>query len=154
MILVLALNRPWIGYFVVVALNSLWFKLVLLTPLVASFPANAHLNSDGGRIYDWFDLLSKQDLLVRNQLYLCMQHFYFFSTTSSKPVITGGQAYMILFPSWLRWAFPGFSYKNGPGCWAAFERSRIRKRKSFWFWLLQRIKEDFNQVKKGQKGKE
>ena len=33
---------------------------------------NPHLNFEGGRITYWFDLLSQQDLLVRNQLHLCM----------------------------------------------------------------------------------
>ena len=37
---------------------------------------NAHLNSEGGRFTYWFDLLSLQDLLVRNQLHLCVLSFF------------------------------------------------------------------------------
>ena len=33
-------------------------------------------NMTGGRITNWFDLLSLQNLLVRNQLHLSTQHYF------------------------------------------------------------------------------
>ena len=39
-------------------------------------PGNTNLNSEGGWISDWFDLLSLQDLLDMNPSILCMQHFF------------------------------------------------------------------------------
>ena len=45
-------------------------------------PGNAHLNSEGERITYRFDLLSLRDLLVRNQLHLCLQNFF---STSKQP---------------------------------------------------------------------
>ena len=39
---------------------------------------NARLNSEGGRITYWFDLLPLNDLFVRNQLHLCTPHFFHF----------------------------------------------------------------------------
>ena len=42
---------------------------------------NAHLNYVGGMITYWFDLLFLQDLLVRNQLHLCMLSFFNIKTT-------------------------------------------------------------------------
>ena len=39
---------------------------------------NSHLNSEGGRITDWFDVLPEQDSLVGNQLHIYVQHIFHF----------------------------------------------------------------------------
>ena len=47
----------------------------IITTIVTNttaYSGNAHLNSEGGMITNWFDHLSLQDLLVRNQLHLGM----------------------------------------------------------------------------------
>ena len=51
-------------------------KIVWTAQRVRLYPGNAHLNSEGGRITYWLDLLSLQDLLVRNQLHLCLKSFF------------------------------------------------------------------------------
>ena len=58
------------------------FKCLSLVPqMVCYYPlsvwaASDRLNSEGGRITYWFDLLPQQDLLVRNQLHVTMFHFH------------------------------------------------------------------------------
>ena len=53
-------------------------------------PGTPHLNSEWEKVTFWFDLQSILDLLVRNQLHLCMQIFFLIKASFCKPLRTGG----------------------------------------------------------------